>query len=316
MRKVNKVDKLVKPINYSLEKQGLTQSLISNYLTCRKKFLLKIHGYKKQESVNVLFGNIIHAVIAEIYKTKNTESDFIDSEIDKYINSLSDNFINENAEIIEQKSGLAFATLTEYSEHYKKDIQKNKFDRIEEEIKVNFSGVNLRCKIDGMYLDKNKKRWQIEHKTMSQINEDNLFDRLSFDFQDLFYLICGEMYYSEPCSGVLQDIIRQSKSKIHKKETLKDYIKRIKTDIKNRPEYYFIQFEIPFTKRDKENFKKQLIMILNSIGRDLHLNKPEAFFKNSFACDKPFRCEYLEGCSRNLNNYYKDKIFPELDCKY
>lgn len=307
------------PKDYSLLKQGISQTMMSNFLKCRKAFLYSLNRYthpSKIEKVN--FGAMFHDVVADVYRLKRIPTE---KEIDYFIEQYKIN--NEqaisfvNLDKMERDCAACYAIMTQYVERYKNDILNCKFDIIEHEFGVEHEGIIWRGKIDARYLTKNNSRWQMEHKTKGRISEDSLQKRLTFDPQNLTYLLAGEIEFKEKVDGVLYNIVRNPQLKMKIGESIKDFKDRIIEDAQSRPDFYFMQFEIPYTSLDKKRFLEDLKLIVKDI-KDCIAN--HNVYKNGFSCDAGnMECEFLQACSSNSFEGYiiLDKLFPELsECKY
>jgi len=310
------------PADYSLEKQGITQSLMSSFLQCRQKFIYAINrmsSAKKTSTTN--FGSIVHHGIAVLYSVKPhpVVSDIVGA-LRVYRKENAADLARIDAQQVERDFAVAEVMLTKYISYYMSDWMEMRDRQPEEEINFSpFDGSKIigRCKIDGRYRDKANKKWLIEHKTKGRISEESLVKRLSFDPQNLFYLLADKRQTKEEAIGVLYNIIRNPQIKPKVNETLPDFCKRLTEDINTRPEFYFLRFEIPYTSIDKKRFENHLREIILDIER---LTKGEsAVYRNCYACDSPYSCEYLDACASNsfADYFQREKIFTELvDCEY
>jgi len=139
---------------------------------------------------------------------------------------------------------------------------------------------------------------------------------LSFDFQNLFYCLIDKLEFDEPLAGVLYNVVRKPQIKQKQKETLAEYQKRLIKDIASRPDFYFMRYEIPYTKTDINNFAEELKQKLNTIQTLTDKKELKQFYKCETACSNGmFTCEFLDACvSKKFTGYTKKKkIFSELD---
>lgn len=297
------------PCKNFVEKIGLTQSLMLTFQRCQREFILKVNGYRpKGKSEKFLFGSLCHEYLDMAYSGKKFtfakfEERFRKKKMKEYV------LIDES--IVESAFALCEVVMELYMEHYKEDFTEKKFDGVEEEFEVLFNGATLRGKKDGcFYID--KKRWLMEHKTKSRFSEDALMLKLSFDFQNLMYIHADEIEHSEAIAGVLYNLIRKPGLRKGKYESLKEFCDRVRSDIKKRPEWYFIRWEVPYTKKDKARFIVELKQKIATIELACARN---SFYKCENACIGMYTCDFLETCASNsLANLDKsDDIFPELD---
>jgi len=306
--------------DFSLHSEGLSQSLINAFMSCPRKFLFKINRIRKKTGkTTMVFGNICHDVLDEIYTKEKISEKFIDNCIDDCTEEMED-VLDRDLEIIGAK---AFAVLSEYVKFYKDDFKNNKYGKPEEVFDIE-SGVDgifakRRGKIDGQFSPRNSdENWLIERKTKGQIQIDSLLTYLSMDFQSLYYTLAKEVRDDMVISGVLYDVIRNPGTKPKQGEELPDFIERLRLTIQKNPEHFFMRFEVPFNKNDKLEFKNELVRKVKDIFFKLQAcakGAPcEVFYRNQESCMGKFTCDYLEACTtKSLRNYYENKhLFSEL----
>ena len=312
-----KVSDLTIPKDYSLQKIGITQSLLTEYNSCKRKFLYRINKYAHvKEYENTAFGNLFHYILSKIYSGVGHEGSIIEYE---KINQREIQFIN--SENWERIKSIVSVILPLYLFEYRKDLTEKNFLDVEKELMLEIpSGYKLIMKLDGRYLQ-NGNYWILENKTRGRIAEGNLVKRLCFDFQNLFYTLISERYYKKDIHGILYNLIRFPQIKPKKKESLKNYLDRLRKDIRERPEFYFMRFEIPYTLIDKQLFSLELTQILRNLDRDIFMSRTtidfpcRVFYKNTSGCEVPYPCKFIDACSSRCMAGYikKDKVFSELD---
>ena len=135
---------------------------------------------------------------------------------------------------------------------------------------------------------------------------------LSFDFQNLIYILADEIQYKESTQGTLYNVVRKPQLKKGKTETLAEFCERVRDDVEKRPEWYFIRWEVPYTKKDKEHFTIELCQKIAAIKLAVAQN---SFYKHENSCTGQYTCEYLPACASNsfANLEKSDNVFPELD---
>lgn len=319
-RKTIKISDIKIPDDYSLCKQGCTQSLACAFKQCPRKFLFKInrwHSRKGQEKAAV--GNIVHAVLADLYsgiKTYNHLDGFIACIIE--CNKSKYSFLSSQQ--LESFKTITYCLLVNYLKVYEKDFDMAYFDKTEEEFAVMFPGgiVLWRGKRDGIHtVKKDNSLWTREIKTRGRINEENMFAGLQFDFQGNLYVLTKDIETKDNTAGFIYDMIRTPQIKQRKDETLQEYSTRLMNDIKSRPEFYFMRFQVPLTVKDKASFSSEIAHLEKELT--FYINTGDVSYKNSFSCiDGYIPCEYLDACTTGvMTNYYQSgKIFEELDCGY
>jgi hypothetical protein len=306
------------PAEYSLQKTGITQSLLSKYLQCPRAFMLAVNGYTMPGKGRATgFGSLFHEMLDKIY-TYNAEAGGVPSE--RRIKSWIERFTSKNKPMlsgkqtreIERDKAVTLLLLIEYIKRFQKiDFEKKRFFDIEDTFDIRFKRYRLRGKIDGKYLIGGQKKWLMEHKTKGQINIEYLMQHLTFDIQNLFYITADEIQSGVPVHGVLYNIIRNPKKTWRKDQTLSEFVDELRADVQGNPTHYFTRFEIAYTARDKKEFRKELFYKLYDIEQMMKGNRP--VLKNETNCYTRFPCEFLGACaSRDMSGFDKKELFTEL----
>ncbi len=309
-----KVANVVVPADYSLQETGITQSLFSQWKTCRRKFLFSINRWTTRGIVKFEYHSMMHYLLETAY---SSDGSIPDREKDVLV-ELDDYELNSSLREKEIQKATAEVMMTEYLNYYSKDFKEKRFESIEGLFEILLNNYVLRGKKDGRFRDKIGGRWHIEHKNYSVIETDYLVKHLSFDFQNMFYALADLVEFNRLLKGVLYNIIR--KPKIGKVESITGMMKDLRKKIHKDPRHYFIRFEIPYNTREITQFKIDLLFQLREL--EIHLirarKQPRStllyFYKNEAACNAGYQCEYLNACSTgNFNGYCKRKeMFPEL----
>jgi len=316
---------LKKKLFYTMEKDGITQSLISMFLSCRRKAKLYLEGWdSKWFSTALNYGSLGHGMLEYAYtdvSNKKLTAPPSMKLLQGYSNRAEKQWLDENPkpstkDMVQVDLNLALLeqTLFYYFRQWEKDFNKVKWLALEEEIKgIECEGIPLRGKRDGKFAVR-KEVWLLENKFKSRIEEDDLADSLNIDFQSLEYLWSSWKETGVVPSGMLYNVIRRTNLKQNKSETTDGFVKRVGKDIESRPEFYFMRFEIPILKSDLVNFEKDLSSIILDFkewwtgkGRD---------YKNPYNClGKYGKCMYLNVCANNnFDNLEKrKKVFKELE---
>jgi len=314
------IEKIDFPSDYRLGTVGITQSIFETFLRCRQCFLFTLNRYEPVGAKNITaFGSLVHAILDKIYSFTIQEKGRIPTEdmIKRYVQDFRinnrENFKNIKEADVELLIGIAFIILCEYVIYYKEDFKLKKWEAVEQVSESMFFGSKLRRKVDGKYRIAGKK-WLMETKTMSRIELESLLLKLTFDFQNLFYVTCEEINEpNDPVEGVLYNIIRNPGSKPRNNESLQDFLQRLRSEIAKNRKYYFMRYEIPYTQKDKMTFRRELEQQLEEVAHVLCGILP--VYKNPFACTGRFTCDFLPACSSGqLTGYEQRKsLFPELE---
>jgi len=294
---------------------GITQSILSNYLCCHFRGLLSLNRWGNRDKLkNTRFGSAFHEILDKAYSSGRAPSDKLLSKWLADYMAQTDDYTTKEIEQREEDKALLHAVLRNYFRHYREDFTKKTFKRVEKSWDVAWRGYRLRGKIDGEYLDKRGQIRLMEHKTKGRIDEERLMAHLSFDFQNLFYVTMYETQTGKVVKGTLYNVVRRPQLRRGAGESLKDFANRTAEDVAKRPEHYFKRMDITYSKKDKAMFQDELKAILDELAERLAHPSSRPFFRNRFGCETPFRCAFLGACaSGSLNGFTQQKsLFPEL----
>jgi PD-(D/E)XK nuclease superfamily len=305
---------------YDIDRDGITQSLLSTALSCERKFLFAVNRWTKDvPNKNTAFGSMFHEMIDKAYHEPIPPKPRIISKwLMEYTETKLDVFTKAAMRMdIQTMTAVCQVLVEEYCIHYADDWKNKKFTAIERAFNIIHKaiGTRLRGKKDARYDLKKKEKtehWIMEHKTKSQIDEEYLMLALVFDFQNLFYITAEEYEFNINVSGVLYNVVRNPGTKQRKMEPDRSYAERIRKEVKKRPEHYFKRFEVSYPKENKEVFKKELAIKINRVRQILDGKRVAC--KNETACNGKFKCSFLEACSsgRMVGYKQKEKLFEEL----
>lgn len=312
------------PKDYSLAKDGISQSLLGAWQTCPRRFLFMLNRWRNPQGERAFgYGSMMHEALDAVYSAaaggcanvKKLEALGLEAiDVFKFPAIFS-------ADEAEKMKAIGDAVLVQYLTHYRSDFKQLRFDKPERVFGVPFARVTLRGKIDGRFRDKNKGRWHLEHKNLSKINEDTMMKKLSFDLQNLFYIVADQIENGEPVNGVLYNVLRRPDVR---KEMpvgkLREYVSGL---IEADPGHYFKRWEIPYTQKDLATFRGELAVKLDRLAGNIAstqlygTNPLGLFYKNECACEAPWPCNYLDACaSGTLGGFKQTKtLFTELEPK-
>ncbi len=294
---------------YDILKQGVTQGLAADFATCRQRFLFRINGWRldSNDSDALYFGSLCHGMLEKFHGRKSKYPSVV---LKKWLKEYLAANPKKNPEEIYLK---AEALLTIYFEVYKKDPEKHTPIRTEEVFSVTALGANLRGRKDFVYALKNDKKWMMEHKTKSRVDQEYLAMSLAFDIQNCFYDMSEDLEHGSPFIGIQYNILRTPQLRLGKKEDAAGYLARMKTVIRANHADYFFRYEVTFAPQDRTRFKKEMALRINEMK--LYLDGKLAHYRNEAACQTPFRCNFLKACSSGcMSGYSKSKIiYPELE---
>lgn len=299
------------------EPDGITQSLITTFLKCKRQFLFQLNRFasdKKQK--NFAFGTITHEMLDRIYAfyqryhclPKNV---LIKKWVDHFDEDKKDWLRGEETDEIRRFKEVCFVMVTEYIKFYRDDFKPGRLLGAEDLFDIHWNSYRLRGKKDLRFQIKGS-RWIMETKTASRIDEEELQQKIVLDFQNLFYVHCEEVESGKEVAGVLYNIVRNPGLKF--KESISEYCSRLRVDVQKRPAFYFIRFEAPYTKADKAEFRKDLLVMLEEINTLIKSDRSKAY-KNPRSCIGRFSCSFLPACASGklIGFHQSSSLFKELE---
>jgi len=311
---------------YKIE-DGVTQSLLSAWLDCRQRAWYKINGYyvpKYTESL--LFGNCFHYLLEQLYKlfqdgtiTSRTPIKVMIAMGNEAISEWMDTELKEASgpdhnDTLEHVSLLSSAVLRGYIKRYKlTDFKTVKWIGQESLFDIDFKGFRLRGKRDGEF-EAGRSLYLLENKTKGRIDEGTLTDNLTFDLQNLMYLLSLFLEQRKVVTKVRYNIIRKPQIKETKAIAGAAYYKRVEEDVLSRPEFYFVRWDLVYTKAEQKQFQRDLHAMLKEFKQWVDGDIPT--FKNDKACvGRKFNCDFLTACASKSTDclLQRDTLFPELE---
>lgn len=302
---------------YDLKVDGITQGLIMTYLKCRREFLLRINQWgPRTEKSSFANGAITHDTLDKIYTFYQLHGKLPGiAVIRKWVMQYpkkNPKWLPKAGEEEKRKiQEVCYVIVTEYIRHYKKDFGTWDIIGAEDIFDNMWNGFRLRGKKDLRYRLHGSK-WIMETKTMARIDESELVDKISFDFQSSFYTFNEELDDPEPVVGVLYNIVRNPGHKPGKNESLLKFCNRLRREIRKDPGHFFKRFHIMYTKLDKLEFKKELLFKLQEIK--MFLDGDLKVYRNEKNCVTRFQCTFLKACASGCLIGYAQKypLFKEL----
>lgn len=269
---------------YSIEDDGITQSLMAKYMTCPRMFKIATLGWSSPEKMVMVLGTQGHRFIEAYHK--NEEPSF---EFDPMVTS------RDEQELIE---GVISALIPVYVERWKE------FDagyRIKPEIvfDIPFCCTRLRGKIDAIYTTKTEI-WLKETKFKNRISEDDLERRLSIDWQANFYAHAYQLLTGKTVKGFIYDVVRYPSLKGTAKELHDDILRGTKKE----PDHWFKRWCVELSAGERAEFATELVVKINE------LRTRTLFYRNHCACASGFSvCKYIDVCTRRS---YAGLVLKEL----
>ena len=292
-----KKPKRKEPLWKGPEVDGVTQSMLSTFLVCRERFRVKyIEGLQPVDTFNhrIEFGNMWH-LCEEIIAAHPDGVMFKFGKQDgltQYAQKLCKRYPLQQ-EQIEKWYNVCKVQFSIHIAYWKKNGDKKQSKSLIQEgvFDVPYelpSGriVRLRGKWDDVVLEGKGKNACIrlgEHKTKSDIKEDQMQRQLTFDLQTMIYLIALQIYAkitspdtiffaTTPITGVNYNVVRRplrgGKGSIrqHKPtkakprgESTEDFYKRLGVIIAEEPESFFMRWRVEVSQSDIDKFKREFL---------------------------------------------------------
>lgn len=303
------------PPDYNLRTVGVSQSIMNSW-GCRQKMALVLNRWRLLNTSGTFYGTAFHDSFETMHKAGLTSFSlkrFLKELAESQRKAMKDVRSQQVMDKLAADYKLMAIVFPEYVAYHKDDVKKA-WLKLEGEFDYTWlDKYRLRGKIDGVYKDKKGKNWIIEHKTKSRIDEEVLQKVLTFNFQNLFYIMACERQFNIKISGVLYDVIRKPGSKPHVNETEKDYAARLVKEIRKDPKHYFKRMELIYSEKERTLFETELKYKLEEMQAVLDNRLP--VYRNECLCERPFACEFLDACSSGTMSGLdqKDTLFAELN---
>jgi hypothetical protein len=325
--------------SYDPEIDGITNSLLQTWGTCREKARLSLKGVTKRSSgLGLTYGGITHWILEHIYEDHRlkrlqlTNGTLSPAYVKKYLTKVEGLWKAENpfpdtgtVQHYELTMMLNELLMPLYFAHWKKkDFEQTEWIGLESEFKIPFevtrNGISyrtfLRGKRDGMFVDtsrRKKGRWLFETKTKSRIDEETLVDLLPFESQVNLYLVAMMLEFGETPVGVRYNIIRRPSLRQKKSESLKQFAGRMNDDVRKRPSWYFLRQSMVLDPKELDRYYGELE---DRVWEFIHWWKGQGgHWKESSNCENKYGvCHFLPICSRKdyMTFFIRDRIFREL----
>ena len=299
-------------------KDGVTQSFINKWLSCKyQAYLQYVQGWTKLKSSEAIeFGNCFHYVLDESYRTKKFNN--IKESLEKYKKIWADQFQiaipGEALEIQEKIYALIEMMFPLYFKYYQEDKKRN-WHINELSFKVKYKDTFINGKFDAGYLSEKGNLWLMDNKCMSRINLNDIEAILPFDLQCNLYLLACKIKYNKMPKGIIYNIIRRPQNRLGKTETLEQFVTKIEKKIVGDLTYYFYRFKMEITKDEMDYWEKNIFEpLLNDIKKWYDNNFYPRYINTNDLINKYGRCALFNLIVRNSTEglYKRNKLFPEL----
>lgn len=322
------------PPLWDLYRDGVTQSVLTSFLTCPEKCRLGlIEGLTPLRVSGALaFGNLFHEMLDLVYSAEREGAPYDVKALLAGIEERDRAVLLEAAtdeysmEDFEENIGMAEPLLAEYFKQWGSDFSQYQWESLEEVFEAKWSDafacpgdptfgppIFVRGKFDGIFR-MHGKLWLFETKTKSRIEDSHIADSLSYNFQVMVYLWAAKQVYGERVHGVVYNLVRRPQLRRGKGQSVFQFCDRVALDIQERPEFYFTRLNCTVPESDQKEFEKRFDAIMTRFlawARNIEKNN----FKWQPACGAPYPCQFLPICSGSGDRKkFKRRleVFPEL----
>jgi hypothetical protein len=260
--------KPIVPYAYDPRKEGVTQSVLQNWLLCHELGRLGIvEGLSpKGSSKPLVHGDIMHKVLKKYYThlmQRKSESlikpsQWVDESYAEWT-SQNKTATTEKKDLALESSILARVIIPRYIQRWHKTDGRVKWTMAETLFRVNVpvtmdkgrvEQVVFTGQMDGGFEDKDGEHL-FETKNKGDFN-DKMMSALTLDLQLGAYLTAlGKMRNSQP-SHVLYNLIRRPQERKKVNESVQEFADRIADNMDKDPAHYFERYRVDLTKDEIE----------------------------------------------------------------
>lgn len=294
------------PLWWQVEKHGISYSMLEDWMTCRQKAWFRINGIRPMGVAEpLIYGSIVHSILSRIHKFVKEQHGVPKRElVEKWVEESHEEWVAKNPrssaqalEIAELSTLQASAIMPQYVKHWEKDLLRFKWITIEELVKAPFNGTTINAIIDALTEDRKDQLWLHEHKTHSRISEGTLVDRIHFANQTLIYALVVQILYNRIPKGVYYNVVRRPSIKPKKGQPLNVFAKRLEEDVAERPDFYFVRFEVEIDEEDVARLSREL---QTAIGEIQVWQTGSTHYRNTSQCEGKYgACPFLKICGNN-----------------
>lgn len=309
---------------YDLYRDGVTQSFINKFLTCKRQCKLEyIDGWTpKKEAKWFTYGKLVHHVLSKSYALARIPSTqevlaFI-AEYEKTLPQCMDSTDIQQREII---FGIAEKIIPIYFVRYADDFKdkhifnEQTFCVMYKPNKFSKEIIPIKGRYDGGFLN-NNDLWMLDTKCLSLIDDD-LDQTLTLDTQVMLYLWSVKQLHPEyNIKGFIYNIVKRPGHRLTQKDgNIKNFCERVATDIIKNLDEYFIRIKIPITNEEIDSWERYwLKSVLDDIELWYENYEKFSYLNPNALITKYGHCSMFDLIvKRDTTNYYKRQSpFMEL----
>lgn len=256
---------------WQLERDGVSQSFVSSFLTCRvQTYLRYVEGLvSRRVPFYFAYGTCVHWLLERLYRKRQPPKHpkrWVKSRIKAYEQQwLQEVPTPTDYQLTDQEKVylLAEAQMPSYIERWIGDFPKHKYPietttarpskwlELEQRFNVIFRypdglKVPLCGTRDGLFETREAETYILDHKCRSVIVDQDILETMHLDFQLMFYLWATWKQRGHCPDGAVLNIIRRPGQRMRVDEPLTDFAARVCKDIENpkRWDHYFIRYRL------------------------------------------------------------------------
>ena len=299
---------------YDFEKDGVTQTLMTQWLDCPERADLFLQGYTPNKiSWAMNFGSVAHDALRLLNTDFGNGGVCAEKALANFKASEGGRWATKETEAFELMRAQMPPVISEYDGYWEKSDRNIEWENVEGVFKVPFMGTFLRGRFDGAIII-DGGLWLFESKTKAQISESLLSDVLYKDYQVNFYLLALWKLTGKMPRGTLYNIIRRPGIKLNKDETLPNHTTRLNKHINKDKEHYYKRFEVASDEEDLRAFEAELTEQIEMFGGWTKQRRPNWTY--GMPCQiMNIACKYVPIChAKNFSPYYiREILYPELE---
>ena len=324
---------------WDMDRDGVTQSFLHKFLTCREATRLAfVEGWTKQENgLPIEFGSCFHWVISEMIRAKKFDArsghKFCGKYMDVWRAERGPGPVPQTTQaMMEKVLGMNEVLIPHYLQRWESDwtgkrkaqdrgfVVPKRWIATEERFQVPYKlgerEIKLNGCFDGVFEDAKGKLWLIERKTKGQIDEGAIVEGLPVDIQVHFYLRALEIWLGKRPAGVVYDVVRRPGQRQGKTEKLVNLLERMSQDIEKRPDHYFIRWQFKPTRTELSWMDKNFLApVLRQVARWWDNLEDETFVNPDALYGRYGRSDMFNPIVNGdfSGHYQRSKAFSELE---
>lgn len=314
----------------ALLEQGFTQSELQTLDNCPTRWYnryVRLLEKKGHRSIALDYGTGVHHFLENWYATKGRKRLAVLQPLQNSGAGITHEMLAEQKyykQLLELQTEI-------YASHYKNDFSIFKLHRCEHVASVRYRGFLLRGKLDLGMVDRRTNALGLwDHKTIARIDANTATGwQMRFQFGFYLWLAKNDPEWNDvPVKGFMVNAIKKPALRRGDRETTEGFIQRIRTDMLQKPETYFVREHLPLQKGQIDKFETEILdpkidaleLIFGKQPQSIGNGKVIAFSPpnnpqilnalvgrrntdNCFHYNKP--CEFLQLC---LNGYELEKF--------